>query len=239
MSHNYLVQIAYNGDAFLGFQKCQEGPSIEGSLIQALSKIINHPVEIQATSRTDKGVHAEDQYFNFYSDLQLESKKFCNEMNSSLPGSIHVKSIQKRPLEFHPTLDCIKKRYRYQFSYKDHPYHTMIPHTINLESMQQASSALVGTHSFFAFCCRRSKYINFTRTITFASTTKIGSAIFFHIEGDQFMNKMVRMLASAIALVGTQAISLEELKELLNSQKTNRYIQPLAANALFLEKIFY
>ena len=239
MLFNYCVKLQYKGDNFLGFQKCKEGMTIEGEIQPFLEKILLHPVKIQATSRTDKGVHAEEQYINFFTNKELDPITFIQKANSSLPKEISFKTIEKKEFGFHPTLDVIKKRYRYQFSLKSIDHHLKISSYLDLEKIEAACDLLVGQHNFFSFCCKRKNYQDFFRTIHLASFVQEGDQYFFTVEGDQFLNKMVRMLACAMLLIGTKKMRIETFKTLLKEPIIHPDIQPLSPNALFLEKIFY
>ena len=53
---NVKMILSYCGTAYLGWQKTNCGPSIEETLEQALQTILQHPVKLQAASRTDAGV---------------------------------------------------------------------------------------------------------------------------------------------------------------------------------------
>ena len=111
--HNVKLIIAYDGTRYLGWQKTKMGPSIEEALQATVEQIVQHPVHLQAASRTDAGVHATGQVVNFLTSKTLNLSQFNISLNGMLPKDIAVRSVQLMPGSFHPTLDCTGKEYRY------------------------------------------------------------------------------------------------------------------------------
>lgn len=49
--------VEYDGSGFRGWQSQPVGPTVQDALEAALSGIAAHPVRVQASGRTDTGVH--------------------------------------------------------------------------------------------------------------------------------------------------------------------------------------
>jgi tRNA pseudouridine38-40 synthase len=64
--------IEYDGTDFFGWQRLTEGPSVQGRLEQALSKVAAHPVEVCCAGRTDAGVHGRCQVVHFDTEARRE-----------------------------------------------------------------------------------------------------------------------------------------------------------------------
>jgi len=62
----YALLIEYNGNGLVGWQKQDEGISVQGSLQKAAKSIFNENFEIQGSGRTDAGVHALGQVAHIY-----------------------------------------------------------------------------------------------------------------------------------------------------------------------------
>ena len=75
MKRNIKLILAYEGTRYLGWQKTIAGPSIEKELEKAVTQILQHPVNLQAASRTDAGVHAEGQVVNFFTEREMPLDK--------------------------------------------------------------------------------------------------------------------------------------------------------------------
>ena len=69
---NYKVVISYNGVNFNGYQKQNNLRSVQGEIEKVLNKIHGYEVKSFGSGRTDKGVHALGQVFNFESKLNMK-----------------------------------------------------------------------------------------------------------------------------------------------------------------------
>ena len=88
-----LVEIEYQGNQFLGFQIQQQGRTVQQQFEKILKRMHKRHIRIHPSSRTDRGVHAYQQYFHFDTELQIENSKWQYAMNSALPDDIYVKSV--------------------------------------------------------------------------------------------------------------------------------------------------
>ena len=155
---NIKLIIAYDGTSYLGWQKTAMGLSIEETLENILSLILQHPVALQAASRTDAGVHAHGQVVNFLTQNQnFELRRLQISLNQLLPPEIVVLEASEEALDFHPTLNCKEKEYWY-FLCKgavQMPEHRLYswhcPKLQHLSELRQAAHFFVGKHNFSAF----------------------------------------------------------------------------------------
>jgi tRNA pseudouridine38-40 synthase len=236
---NILLFITYDGSNYLGWQKTKEGPSIEEKLQTILQKLLQHNIKLQAASRTDAKVHAINQAINFFTDQEL----FLDDINDLLPDDIKVIKMLQVKNDFHPTLNCTGKEYKYQIC---NSYY-QIPQKINsswhrhkvldIESMKKAASILIGTHDFGAFT--NIKTDNAIRTIYDITIVKENDSVTIYITGNKFLYKMARIIVGTLVYVGEGKIPPLFLKDIL--EKKDRKLAGITAPAkgLFLNEIFY
>lgn len=246
---NLKLILAYDGTHYLGWQKTPTGPSIEGTLQKVIEQIVQHPVHLQAASRTDAGVHAKGQTVNFY--LQKEnfdlSKLFIG-INSLLPKDIVVLSIVQVSPHFHPTLDCVGKEYVYRLCYapvqlpQDRLYEWHYPYPLDIEKMGIAANHLMGKHDFSAFRNTRKTdhYLDGIREIKSIDIEKFDlSKLIITVKGDHFMYKMVRNLVGTVVYVGAGKIEVEALNEILQSKDRTQAGLTAPAHGLTLQTVSY
>ncbi len=240
---NFFLHISYDGTGLFGWQETQHGPSVEGILRATLEKILSHPVQLQAASRTDRGVHAHEQIVNFFSCKQPR----IASLNSLLPPAIRVLSITERPLAAHPTLDAVGKEYRYwidtipvQSPFRcAYAWHR--PGYFDLQAAQSAAQQLVGLHDFSAFCNRREgkEYAHKEREVWWISVEATPDGLMISIAGNQFLYKMVRNLVGSIVAVGRGSLQKEMLLDILHQKQRARAGVCAPAHGLSLYKIYY
>lgn len=246
---NIKLIIAYRGTHFSGWQKTGSSatPSIEETLESALAQILRHKIKLQAASRTDAGVHAEGQAVNFFLQAPLPLPTLVRSLNGVLPDGIRVHCASEMPFDFHPTLDCKKKEYHYHICnapfqlpfYKETSWHFIKP--LDLEKMEEAASALLGTHDFSSFCNERSLWdrnpICTLESITITSLPH--NRLKIAVIGDHFLYKMVRNIAGTLAYCGCGKLSPEEIPAILASKSRARNGVTAPACGLTLKQLFY
>lgn len=247
---NIRLTIAYDGTNYFGWQKTQEGPSIETTLVKVFFQILQHPVIVQAASRTDAGVHARGQVINVILPNALPT---LNQLRISLacllPKDIAVLDIIQVDDSFHPTLDCVSKEYHYSVCYgisqlpqrRFYSWHYAYPN-LNIAKMRLASDFLIGEHDFSTFCNFKSSsqyehYIRNVQSIEIVETDK--QQILFKIVGNNFLYKMVRNLVGTLVHVGCGKIALKLIPEILASQDRKRSGVTAPAHGLCLYQVNY
>ena len=80
---NLRLDICYEGTRYRGWQRLgNTDNTIQGKLETALSRILEEPIEISGSGRTDAGVHARGQVANFHCESDM-SRSEEHSLNSS------------------------------------------------------------------------------------------------------------------------------------------------------------
>lgn len=109
----YKCITAYEGTRYNGWQKQgNTANTIQERIEKILSKMVDEPIEITASGRTDAGVHALGQVFHFHCSKDLlktdTSSTFLTTLNGYLPKDIRVLSLDACPERFHARLNAQK-----------------------------------------------------------------------------------------------------------------------------------
>jgi tRNA pseudouridine38-40 synthase len=246
---NIKLILSYDGRAYLGWQKTRTGQSIEQTLQNVIEKIVQHPVHLQAASRTDAGVHANGQVVNFTtSKTHLDLERFCVSLNSLLPKDIVALRADWMPASFHPTLDSICKEYRYFicFGSKQLPHHRFyswhVSHLLDLVAIREAIPLLIGRHNFAVFCNvkKNEHYKDYIREVQLLELIEIEEMrVYFRIRGNHFLYKMVRNIIGTLIDIGRGKIALQTLSSILESQSRPQAGVTAPAHGLFLYEVCY
>src|SRR5690625_3830972 len=106
--------ISYDGARFSGFQIQPKKRTVHGELEKALMTIHKgQHIRIQASGRTDTGVHAKGQTVQFDSPFDLPEYNWKRALNTLLPRDLYIHDVQKMPDSFHVRYDASEKEYRY------------------------------------------------------------------------------------------------------------------------------
>ena len=217
------IHLAYDGTAFHGWQVQPGLATIQGAVQAAVSEIEGQPVRVEASGRTDAGVHALDQVAAFTLANPIPTPNLCRAVNRLLPPSIRVLSAEEAPEKFHPRFDAVAKTYEYRIWRAEicppfeWPFVHYYPYPLDEEKMVRLASAFVGTHDFTAFAASdaaddegKSK----VRTVFSSALERSGERLFYRIRGSGFLKHMVRNLAGTLIEAGRGNLaSLDTLPE--------------------------
>lgn len=245
---NVVLTLAYDGTTYYGWQKTPAGPTIEEALQKVLFQVLQEPVILQAASRTDAGVHAAGQIVNFFTEKSPNLDRLLFSLNRLLPKDIVILTISAASPEFHPTLDCQSKEYRYHIchgpiqlpQHRNFSWHW--PYAIDIHKMQVASQILIGSHDFSAFCNAKKfkNYNDYIREIYSVDIEEIeDKRIQIRVKGNHFLYKMVRNIVGLLVYVGTDRIDIEAVKELLIHKDRKKGAMTAPAHGLCLYQINY
>lgn len=243
-----LLTIAYDGTNYSGWQK-QKDPSVrtvEGVVTEALRQLLRMPeLECIGASRTDAGVHALGQRAMLEAETTIPVERIPLAIRSYLPEDIVVTKAEEVGEAFHPRYDCVKKTYEYRFwnapkkNPKERLYSMYVAKPLELQKMQAAAEAVIGTHDFAAFCAAGAQVSSTVRTIFDCQVERQGDCVRILVTGDGFLYNMVRILAGTLLAVGQGRLAPEEVANILESRDRRKAGQTAEPQGLTLQEIFY
>ncbi len=243
---NIRLTIEYDGKDFNGWQKQPNKLNIQGTIEKAIGKITGEKVDLMASGRTDRGVHAISQVANFKTNSKLPIEKFPIAINSNMKSSIRIKNAEEVDERFHSRLSCKKKTYRYVINnskYGSAIYRnleTHIPVKLDVEKMKEAVKYFEGEHDFKAFRASGTSSKSSVRTIYKAEVIeKQDERIWIELTGNGFLYNMVRIIAGTLVDVGLGKFKPEEIKDIIESKDRQKAGKTLAPQGLFLVNVEY
>ena len=205
----FRLIVEYDGTAYCGWQRQINGPSVQQTLEEALSRLTQESVSLVGSSRTDAGVHARGLCAHFDSATRIPAEKLAFALNTMLPGDVRIRESSLAPEGFHARFSACGKVYRYAFCNARHDraigrqYAAHIPLPLDVAAMQREADSLLGTHDFAAFAASGSVARSTVRTIYRAQVTRRGDEVTLLVLGDGFLYNMMRIIAGTLAEVGT------------------------------------
>lgn len=158
MTRRILLQVAYDGTNYHGWQLQPNAATIEGELNRALCALTGEEIVVTGASRTDAGVHALGNVAVFDTTSRIPAEKFSYALNQRLPEDIVIQSSKQVADDFHPRhCDC-RKTYEYDILNRTFPLPAyrntahFLYGTLNFEAMRRACQAFLGEHDFASFC---------------------------------------------------------------------------------------
>ena len=206
----YKVSIEYDGGNYVGWQKQNNGPSIQESLEDALESFSGMKTEVVGAGRTDSGVHALSMAAHF----ELESEQFSIEtikkaMNYHL-GKQPITVLEVIPIDqnFHARFSAINRKYLYRILNRATPPALdigrvwFVPRRLNEIDMQKAAAVLIGKHDFTSFRAKHCQALSPEKTIRDIIVNRIDDEIQIFAEAKSFLHHQVRNIVGTLKLVG-------------------------------------
>lgn len=242
---NIKLIIEYDGKKFGGWQKQPNKLNIQGEIEKAIEEITGETVELNASGRTDAGVHSLGQTANFKTNSKIDISKMAIAINSKLKQSIRIIKAEEVDEKFHARYSCKGKKYRYVINnskygsaiYRDLEYH--IPIKLNVEDMKKAIKYFEGEHDFKGFKASGTSSKSSVRTIYSAKVIEDGERIIIELEGNGFLYNMVRIISGTIVDVGLGKIKPEEIPEIIESKDRTKAGKTLPPQGLYLVEVYY
>lgn len=242
---NLRLDICYDGTRYRGWQRLAgREDTIQGKLETALSRILEEPIEISGSGRTDAGVHAKGQVANFHCESTLTAEKILQQLRKYLPEDIGIYSCKEVSPRFHARLNAREKTYRYRIWNSESPcvfwrrFVTVMPETLDIPAMEQAAEILCGEHDFSAFCGNAKMKKSTVRFIRSISITRQGEEVDLIFTGNGFLHNMVRILVGTLVEVGRGQREAASVAELFGGKRAEAgFLAP--AQGLCLEEVFY
>ncbi|PLX17344.1 MAG: tRNA pseudouridine(38-40) synthase TruA [Candidatus Muiribacterium halophilum] len=219
MMRNILCKVEYDGSRFFGSQKQPDYPTVQGSIEYTLSKMLGEKIKTTFSSRTDKGVHAVGQYFNFKTTNSIPLDRLL-KFNSR---KTHIKISEPRevPEDFSSRFWAKKKTYLYivkntpRMRTVDFDYCWHVPESLNVEKIREAAKVMTGKHNFRCFCKDPNRYDSTVRIIEKIKVVTGTGNIMFLITGNSFLYNMVRIMVYSLIEVGKEKKSTDFIESML------------------------
>ena len=220
----YKCTVAYDGSAYCGWQTQKTGDSVQEQIEAALQRILGEPVRILAAGRTDAGVNAWGQVFQFDTERDMSERKMMGAINGFLPSDIHIRKVEKKDQLFHARYCVRSKRYDYNINFgeydvfsRTHAY--QCPYRVDIERMKQGAQYLIGTHDFTSFNSNSLKETpDQVRTIESIEFIEDGDRLTISYRGRGFLRYMVRMMTAQLLDVGRGRLEPEDIRRILEAR---------------------
>ena len=247
MKH-YKLTLSYDGTHYSGWQVQPNNQTIQETIQKALFVILRKTTNLTGSGRTDAGVHAIGQVAHFSSDESLDHYSFLYRLNGVLPKDIRALKLDEVDETFHARYSAKGKIYQYHISLgnaqnpckRNYAHHITKP--LSLELIKDAAKVFIGTHDFTSFANEANKGCASRKPVKTLKRIDIyphGNELYFELESDGFLYKMVRNIAGALIEVGLNKISSDDIKNILIAKDRRKAPKTAPALGLFLKEVLY
>lgn len=242
----FKATIEYIGTGFAGWQSQANAVGVQDIVQSALKTLLGQDITVFAAGRTDAGVHAYGQVIHFDCDNELEPHKFIRSINFFLrPHPVNFISLKLVDKDFHARFSARSRSYVYKILNRSHPsvfwnnraWH--VHNSLDLVSMQEGASYLIGKHNFTSFRSTQCQSHSPIKTIDAITIEREDDLVKIFISAPSFLHNQVRIITGALKAVGEGKWSPLKIKEVLEAKDRKLSAQTAPSYGLYFLQASY
>lgn len=244
----YKITIEYDGTNLLGWQKQDEGVSVQYYLEEAVKGFSHQDVDVFGAGRTDAGVHALAQvaHFDLTTSMDLfHLREAFNARLRILEAPVSVVEIEEVSDDFHARFSAKGRGYIYRLLNRRAPTVLLkdrvwcVGYPLDVEKMREGAKYLLGHHDFSSFRGAGCQALSPMKTLDKLEIVQQADEIDFIVEARSFLYHQVRNMVGTLKCVGDGKFAPEDVKTILEA-KDRAVAGPTApACGLYLNKVMY
>ena len=243
----HKIKIEYDATPFIGWQRQENGQSIQGAIEDSIKNIFGETITIFGAGRTDAGVHAMGQVAHFdINNKELEPFVIKNALNDHLrPFPIAILDVDEVDNQFHARFNALQRKYLYRIVNRKSPltiekgraWH--VHKDIEVDPMKECISLIEGKHDFTTFRSAHCQSDSPIKTIDSLKITKSDENIYFGFSAKSFLHHQVRSIVGSLKLVGEQSWSVNDFSDALSSKERSRCGAVAPPDGLYFMEVKY
>ena len=242
----YCLTIEYDGRPFVGWQRQENGPSIQAALEEAIEKFCGETVTVFAAGRTDAGVHALGQVVHIDLERETNPDEIQGALNFHLkPAPVSVLEVAEAAPEFHARFDATARHYLYRIINRRAPLTFQaglawrVPVPLDVEAMQAGADLLLGKHDFTTFRSIQCQSKSPVKTLDVFEFAQTGEVIEARLKARSFLHHQVRSMVGTLKLVGEGSWTVEDVQRALDARDRTALGLNAPPDGLYLTKVDY
>ena len=242
----YRITLEYDGGPFAGWQRQENGPSVQGSLEEAVRKLSGESVTVTGAGRTDAGVHALAQVAHFDLEKSFAPAKLRDAINHHLrPDPVCVLSADIPAPDFHARFSASARHYLYRILNRRSPPVLdrgrvwYVARALDSDTMHAAAQHLVGQHDFTTFRAAECQAQSPVKTLDALSVRSAGEEIHIEAKARSFLHHQMRSIVGTLKLVGEGKWRPRDVASALQARERARCGPVAPAEGLYLMRVDY
>lgn len=246
MSQRFHLIVEFDGGAYVGWQRQDNGPAVQAALEEAAFAFSQERVHVQGAGRTDAGVHARAMSAHVDFNKPCDANRVREALNALLRGhKIAVLAVEAVPDSFNARHSCLGRSYEYRILNRrpeptfDRPYCWHVRGPLDAEAMHDAAQVLVGRHDFSAFRASECQAASPVKTLDHLSVERQGDWLSVRSHAKSYIHNQVRNMVGSLVQVGLGKWSADDLRTVLEGRNRQAAGPCAPAEGLFFWRAWY
>lgn len=242
----YRLTLEYDGGPFVGWQRQDNGPSVQAAVEAAVARFSGEAVTVVAAGRTDAGVHARGQVIHFDLSRIWDPFRVAEALNYHLkPDPIAALDAVAVDDAFHARFSASGRRYLYRIINRRAPLALdrdrawQVTQPLDAAAMHDAAQRLVGRHDFSTFRASLCQAASPVKTLSALSVERSGDALLIRAAAPSFLHHQMRNIAGTLLLVGLGKWTADDVSAALAARSRARGGETAPPQGLYLMAVEY
>jgi tRNA pseudouridine38-40 synthase len=242
----YRLTLEYDGSGFVGWQRQDNGMSIQQAVETAIERFSGEVVRVFGAGRTDAGVHARGQVAHFDLEKETDAETVAGALNAHLrPDKIAVLAAQAVEAGFDARLSARMRAYEYLIVNRRAPLTVargrawQVARALDAGAMHEAAQRLVGRHDFSTFRASLCQAKSPVKTLDALDVARDGDEIRLTARARSFLHHQVRNMVGTLELVGAGKWTADDVRAALEACDRAAGGPTAPAEGLYLVEVGY
>lgn len=242
----YKLTVEYDGGPFVGWQRQENGLSIQQALEEAIHGFCGETVTVFGAGRTDAGVHAKGQVAHIDIEKPVTPDTVRDAINAHLrPHPIAVLAVEPAVDGFDARFSAIERSYLYRIVNRraplaiDRGHAWYVPAPLDTKAMIEGAERLVGRHDFSTFRASVCQARSPVKTLDALDVTRDGDDITIRARARSFLHHQIRNFAGTLKLVGEGKWTPDDVTAALEARDRARGGPTAPPDGLYLTSVRY
>ena len=242
----YKLTIEYDGTPYVGWQMQDNGPTVQGLVVDAIAAFAGERAVVQGAGRTDAGVHALGQVAHVDLAKDWGDDTVRDAINFHLrPQPIAVLAAQHVAPDFDARFSAKRRHYLYRISNRradlalEQNRAWRVPRLLDCAAMHAAAQMLVGRHDFTTFRATECQAKSPEKTLDQLDVARDGDDVRITTSARSFLQHQVRSMVGSLVHVGEGKWSIEDLAAALAARDRAACGQVAPPHGLYLMRVDY
>jgi tRNA pseudouridine38-40 synthase len=242
----YKLTLEYDGAPFVGWQRQENGLSVQEAIETALEALGGEKVTIRGAGRTDTGVHALGQVAHASLVKDWRGDVLRDGLNAHMrPLPVAILTAERVPDNFDARFSAVQRHYLYKIVNRRSPLTVergrawLVKRKLDSEAMQEAARVLLGSHDFSTFRASQCQAKNPVRTLERLDVLRDGEDIHIWASARSFLHSQVRSIVGSLEQVGSGKWSVADMRAAIEARDRRRCGVVAPPEGLYLAAVDY
>ena len=242
----YKLILEYDGAPFVGWQRQENGLSVQEALEGALFEMTDARVTAHGAGRTDAGVHALGQVAHVDLERDWTPFRLGEGLNALLhPHPVAIVGADRVGDDFDARRSASARHYLYRVVNRRAPLTLergaawRVKPRLDAEAMHAAARVLIGRRDFSTFRDSQCQANSPIRTLDRLDVRREGDEVLFEASARSFLHRQVRSMVGSLVEVGAGRWSAGDFRAAFEAADRSRCGPVAPPHGLYLVRVDY